>query len=86
MQNAKCKMQNWGTGKGNRSHSDEYFFRGRNPLGFDPQRNTIKKAFAQAKGFIHFAFCILHFAFPPLLFAPSVFKKFDIPHERKETS
>ncbi|MBQ7910579.1 MAG: hypothetical protein IJ363_07305, partial [Clostridia bacterium] len=52
-------------GKGNRSHSGEYFFQGRNPLGFDPQRNTKKKAFAQAKGFIHFAFCVLHFAFPP---------------------
>jgi hypothetical protein len=38
---------------------------------------TIRSAFASAKGFIHFAFCILNFAFlnippPPKLMPPAV--------------
>ena len=31
--------------------------------GVNTQRITIKLTFASAKGFIHFAFCILNFAF-----------------------
>jgi len=65
MQNAKCKMQNWGTGEGiGLECKKQISFVAKWLFGVQIVASYHKIAFCEAKGFIHFAFCILHFQTP----------------------
>ena len=75
IQNAKCKIRERRTVSGV-SRRNDYSMWDNDFRGVSSQNFTIKLAFVQAKGFIHFAFCILNFAFlntplnPNLKFSP----------------
>ena len=66
MQNAKCKIRERENGKGKGSiqnANSKYSLWAKKIFSGANRRDLPLIGFCEAKGFIHFAFCILHFAF-----------------------